>query len=139
MKAQKKLTIIVADDDKDDRELLEFLFNQNKQFKLIGSFESGIEVLKEIMINKSIPDILLIDMYMPLLTGTEIIKKIEESGVASTMAKFIISTTISTTQQNKFHDNPSVKFIKKPISLAEVNDLPGIILEFFNVPNNSKI
>lgn len=139
MKPGKKLTIIVADDDEDDRELLKFLFNQNEKFELIGCFESGIEVIKEIMIHKIIPDILLIDMYMPLLTGTEILKRIEDSGVAPDMTKFIISTTINTTEQNKYIDNPSVKFLKKPVSLTEINDLPGIILEMLHLPNNTKV
>jgi CheY-like chemotaxis protein len=139
MKSKKTLKIIVADDDQEDREVLKFLFNQNDRFELVGCFESGIEVIKEIMVNKSIPDILLIDMYMPMLTGTEIIKRIEDSGIAPDMIKFIISTTINTTEQNKFINNPSVKFIKKAVSLTEINDLPGKILEYFNVPNNTKV
>lgn len=139
MESKKKLTVIVVDDDSDDRELLEFLFNQNEKFELIGSFESGVEAVKEIMIKKLIPDILLIDMYMPLLTGTEIVKKIEESNVAPNMTKFIISTTINTTEQTKHLNNPSVKFLKKPVTLADINDLPGIILEFLNLPNNTKV
>src|SRR6187431_1740170 len=122
MKPTKKLTIIVADDDIDDRELLQFLFTQNERFELLGCFESGIEVIKEIIINKSVPDILLIDMYMPLLNGTEIIKKIEDSGVAPNMSKFVISTTIDVTEQNNFLNDPSVKFIKKPTTLVEIND-----------------
>lgn len=139
MKSGKKLTIIIADDDEDDRELLKFLFNQNDQFELLQCYQSGVEVIKEIMINKNVPDILLIDMYMPLLTGTEIIKKIEESDSAPNLAKFIISTTINSTEELKYIDNPSVKFLKKPITLAEINDLPGLILEHLGLPNNNKV
>ena len=135
----KALTIIIADDDEDDRELLKFLFNQNEKFEVVGCFDSGIDAIKEIMVNKNIPDILIIDMYMPLLTGTEVIKKVEESGMAPNMNKFIISTTINSAEQNNFAGNPSVKFIKKPVSLVEINDLPGIILESLNQRNHMRI
>jgi FixJ family two-component response regulator len=139
MKSNKPLTIVIVDDDDDDRELLQFLFNQNEKFEVVGYYDSGIEVIKEIMIRKNIPDILLIDMYMPLLTGTEVVKKLIESNAAPDMHKFVISTQINTSEQNKYLDNPTVKFLKKPTTLAEINDLPGIILESLHLKNNTKV
>lgn len=139
MESDKPLTIIIADDDEDDRELLKFLFNHNEKFELIGCFDSGVEIVKEVMVRKNIPDVLIIDMYMPLLTGSEVVKKIEESNTAPRMSKFIISTQINSSEQNKFLNNPMVKFIKKPVTLAEINDLPGLLLESLNLTNNTKV
>ena len=139
MESDKPLTIIIADDDQDDRELLKFLFNQNDKFELIGVYDSGVETIKEIMINKNIPDILLIDMYMPILTGTEVVKKLEESGMVPDMHKFVISTQINTAEQNKYLHNYRVTFIKKPVTLVEINHLPGIILDSLHLPNNTKV
>lgn len=139
MNSDKPLTIIIADDDEDDRELLKFLFNQNEKFELIGCYNSGIETIKEIMVKKIIPDVLLIDMYMPILTGTEVVKKLEESEMVPDMYKFIISTQINTAEQNKYLNNPSVIFIQKPVTLPEINDLPGIILDTLHVRNNTKV
>jgi len=130
---------MVADDDPDDRELLTFLFNQNEKFELLHCFESGIEAIKEIMVKKNIPDILLIDMYMPMLTGSEIVKKLEESQIAPNMYKFVVSTTINSAEENKYIANNKVKFIKKPASLKEINDLPGIILDHLHIHNNTKV
>ncbi len=139
MKSDRPLTITIADDDEDDRELLKFLFNQNEKFELLGCFDSGVEAVKEIMVKKNIPDILLIDMYMPLLTGSEVVKKLEESNISPNMNKFIISTQINSSEQNKYLNNPTVKFIKKPVTLAEINDLPGIILDSLHLPNNTRV
>ena len=135
----KPFTIFIADDDEDDREILKFLFNQNESFEVLQCFDSGIEVVKEIMIKKNIPDLLLIDMYMPILTGTEVLKKIIESGFAPNMHQFVISTQINFLEQSKYLNHPTVTFLKKPTSLAEINDLPGIILESLHVKNNTKI
>lgn len=139
MEADKPLTIMIADDDEDDRELLKFLFNQNDRFELIGCFDSGIESIKEIMVRKNIPDILLIDMYMPILTGAEVVKKLEDAETTKDTYKFIISTQINSSEQSKYLDNPTVKFLKKPTTLAEINDLPGIILETLHLRNNTKV
>lgn len=132
MKNNKPLTIMVADDDPDDRELLTSLFRENEDFELLYCFESGIDAIKEIMVKKNIPDILLIDMYMPMLTGTEIVKKLEESETAPNTYKFVLSTTINSAEQNKYLGNPKVKFIKKPVSLQDINALPRIILEYLD-------
>ena len=123
---------MVADDDEDDRELLTSLFNENENFELLHCFESGIDAIKEIMVKKNIPDVLLIDMYMPMLTGSEIVKKLEESETAPNTYKFVLSTTINSAEENKYINNPKVKFIRKPNSLEEVNNLPHIILDHMN-------
>lgn len=139
MSSTKPLTIMIADDDFDDRELLKFLFNQNEKFEILGCFNLGTEVIDEIITKKNIPDILLIDMYMPMISGTEVIMQLEESGLVKDTTKFIISTTINTTEEEKLINNPSAKFLKKPVTLVEINDLPGIILEHLNHRNNTKI
>lgn len=139
MELYKPLTIMIADDDQDDKELLQFLFDKNDHFELLGCFDSGIEVIEEIVEKGNIPDILIIDMYMPFLTGTEVVHKLQESGVVHNMNTFVISTTINLTEQEKYLENPSVKFIKKPVTLVEINDLPGIILESLNFRNNTKV
>ncbi len=139
MKPQKPLTVIIADDDQDDLELLQFLFSKNENFELIGCFDSGIKVIEAIVTNGNVPDILLIDMYMPIYTGTEVVNKLFESGVAPNMNSFIISTTINTTEQDNYSENVTVQFLKKPVSLIEINDLPGIVLECLNHNNNTKV
>ncbi len=139
MTPNKPLTIMVADDDFDDREVLRFLFSKNDKFELINCFESGIDVIKEIMVENNIPDILLIDMYMPMLTGAEIINKLEEANIGADMYKFVVSSTINSSEESKYSGNDKVRFIKKPVSLKEIHDLPGIILDHLHYHNNTKV
>lgn len=131
------LTIIVADDDQDDRELLKHSFRQNDKFVLAGCLTSGIEVFEEIARKKNIPDILLIDMYMPFFTGVEVVAQLEKSNAAPNMIKFIISTAINATEQDKHIGNPSVIFLKKPITPQEIDALPALLLEHLNKKNHN--
>ena len=139
MKKSKPLKIIIADDDRDDRELLKFLFNANERFELIGCFDSGLDVIEEIIGKKNVPDILLIDMVMPFLTGIEVLEKLDENRAAPKLHTFIISTTINAAEEKKHLENPAINFIKKPITLVDINDLPGLILEGLHVRNDLKI
>lgn len=139
MEASKPLTLIIADDDYDDRELLKFLFNQNDKFELIGCFNSGESVIDEIITKKNIPDVLLLDMYMPIMSGVDVIMKLEYSAVAQEMNIFVISNTINIVEQDKWLHNPFIKFLEKPSTLVDINDLPGLILESLDIKNNTKV
>lgn len=136
MKSKLPFTIIIADDDDDDREEMNSVFTRDKNFEVTNTFDSGIDAIKEIMVRKNIPNVLLIDMYMPMLTGTEIIKKLIESEAAPDMYKFIVSTTINTAEQNKYRNEAKVKFINKPHTVEDIARLPEIILN--HIQNDTK-
>lgn len=138
MEISKPLKIFIADDDADDREFLKFLFEKNDSFEIVGCFESGAQVISEIG-QGNVPDILLIDMYMPRMTGTEVLTELLQDPATANMFIFIISTTINETQQQKFIENPRIKFLAKPTTLTQLNDLPGELLESLEIGNNTKI
>lgn len=129
MEQATPFTIVIADDDHDDRELLTALFAHNDNFAVLGSLASGIEVFDEISRKKNVPDILLIDMYMPYFTGIEIVKALETMEAAPTMIKFVISTAINREEKEKHLNNPYVVFLKKPVTVDEMKALPNIVLE----------
>lgn len=132
------LKIFIADDDADDREFLKFLFENNDQFEIQGCFESGAQIISEIT-KGNIPDILLIDMYMPRMTGAEVLDQLIDDNTAPDMFIFVISTTINASEQDRFRFNPRVKFLAKPTTLGQLNDLPGKLLECLRMDNNTKV
>ena len=128
MNPNKPLTIIIADDDEDDREALMSLFGHNEKFEVIECFESGIDAIKEIMVKKTIPDILIIDMYMPMLTGAEVVQKLIDSNTAPKMHKFILSTTINSTEQNKYCCLPNI-LMKTSLMLPTITEREGFCIK----------
>lgn len=124
------LKMMVADDDEDDLELFREIFERDKRFELNKCFSSGIEVLDEISRKKNIPDVLLVDMYMPYFTGTDLVKALSELHAAPTMYKFVISTTTNIAENEPQLNSPYIVFLKKPVSVQEINALPGIILAY---------
>lgn len=121
-------TIIVADDDAEDRELFREIFQRDQRFTLEGCLTSGIEVFDEISRKKNIPDVLLVDMYMPFFSGIDLVKALEELHAAPTMYKFVISTTSNIAENEAQLHSPYIVFLKKPVSMQEINALPSVIL-----------
>lgn len=130
MEYHNPFTIIVADDDAEDRELFRNLFSKHEDFTLLACLSSGIEVFDEVSRKKNVPDILLIDMYMPHFTGVDVVKALEELNAAPTSFKMVISTSDLIPEMERFKGNPYVVLIKKPTTVAEINALPNRLLEY---------
>lgn len=126
------VTIMVADDDSEDRELFRDLFHQNENFTLMGCLTDGREVFDEIIRKKNIPEVLLIDMYMPFFTGIDLVKALDELHAAPTTFKFVISVADHIPEKQEVKPNPYIIFLKKPTTSVEINALPGQMLSHLN-------
>ena len=82
-------TVLIADDEQDIRNLLKVIVN-SINLKVIGETADGEETLE--FVRKFEPDILLLDINMPLLTGDEIIEELQKE-IKNTCV--IIITTIA--------------------------------------------
>ena len=127
MEAKKRFKIIIADDDTDDLQYLKFLFKNHKAFEIIGCLTSGKAVLEAIEQSGEAPDVLLVDMYMPVMTGSEVVRNLLQHQQYENMAFFIISGSINHAEEERFKGR--VHFLEKPSTLVQINDLPELLLE----------
>ena len=71
------LKVLIADDERIVRKTLRQIGNWDKyEMELVGEAQNGIEVLE--MIERLTPDILLLDMKMPGLSGNQILEQLTE-------------------------------------------------------------
>ncbi len=85
---EKKYTVFVVDDEKPAQRKIELLLEQiNSSFEYSGSAKNGKEALESYMVSK--PDLLLVDIQMPVMDGLEFIRKIK--ALDETQAVIIIS------------------------------------------------
>lgn len=139
MEKSVPLKIMIVDDDSDDLGFFQFLFNKNKNFEIISCLDSGEQALELLMKKEVNPDILLIDMHMPKITGLEIAENIFLNDSNKAMHIFIISTSINESHSEKYRNIQKIDFLQKPVTLEQINDLPGILLEKLNRENDTKI
>lgn len=130
MQHPNPFTITIADDDDDDRELFQDLFQRDERFTLLSCLNSGRAVFDDIIRQKKIPDVLLVDMYMPFFTGVDVVNALEKMDVGTTMYKFVTSTLEYIPELEPLSGNPYIVFIKKPVTTKEIDALPGIMLHY---------
>lgn len=70
------INILIVDDHLVVREGLKLILETNDDFKVIGEAENGEIALR--MINKNIPDLILMDLNMPIMSGLDTIKALKE-------------------------------------------------------------
>ncbi len=70
----KKITIILADDHRIFRDGMKALLNENTEIQIIGEGSDGNELMELLKSNQ--PDVLILDISMPGLSGIELTKLI---------------------------------------------------------------
>ena len=73
--------IVIADDHTIFREGLKSLFDRESEFKVVGEARNGEEALE--LTKKTNPDILLLDMVMPKLSGLDVLRRLTDAGTAA--------------------------------------------------------
>ena len=116
-------TFLIIDEDLSIRKMLGLLIKKNNIGKVICEMDSGQHAVQEIMFYN--PDVVLIDLLLPIVDGIEIIKITKEEGYNG---KFVmISQVEDESLISKAYENGITFFISKPINSIEViNVIKGI-------------
>ena len=77
----KRIRILIADDHPIFRSGLTRLIELDKELELIGEATDGSEALN--MVQQKKPDILLMDLAMPRLTGIDVLQQLTELDVST--------------------------------------------------------
>ncbi len=85
------IRIVIADDHSVLREGLSYILNAEEDFEVLGGASDGHEIVE--MVRQLGPDIILMDLQMPGLSGVEAIKRLMAE---NSLAKVIILTTFDT-------------------------------------------
>lgn len=74
----KPIRIVLADDHHLVRAGLMALLNENAEFDIVGNTSRGVEVVE--IINETQPDVVLLDIAMPGMTGFQVLASLREQG-----------------------------------------------------------
>jgi DNA-binding NarL/FixJ family response regulator len=69
------ITVAVIEDQKETRKMLSILINGSDGYECVASFESGEDAIARIP--QLLPDVVMVDIHLPGLSGTECVKKLK--------------------------------------------------------------
>lgn len=120
----KKMSILIAEDDADDRFLLKKAFEEYSTGENIHFVENGIEVmdyLRKIKLNnQSYPSLILLDLNMPRKDGREVLKEIKENEIYKKIPVIVFTTSGNEMVIDKCYELGANTYIIKPLSFDKL-------------------
>ncbi len=119
----KKLTIYLADDDTDDRvffiEALEEIPVQTE----VSEFSNGVDLMAVLFAEKSVPDVIFLDLHMPLMDGFECLADIRSFPQFAKIKIIVYSTSYHEMEVNQLREDGADYYIQKPNTFQKLKSL----------------
>ena len=118
-------TVLIAEDNSVNRELLRELLEM-RGYAVIEAAD-GIETIDKI--SEAKPDILLLDLNMPVLDGFGTVKRIREDSRFSSLPVLAVTAYAMRGDREKILNSGFDGYLSKPISSAELEQELGRLLK----------
>jgi two-component SAPR family response regulator len=121
----KKINLTyIIDDDKIFIFVLKKILEKNKCFDQIQDFMNGEEVIAILSNKKNKPDIILLDINMPIIDGWQFLEQVEKLPWKNEFKIFILSSSIDASDIEKSKTYSTViDFISKPVNNEKLNKI----------------
>jgi CheY-like chemotaxis protein len=123
----RKKTIWVIDDDTIYQIIVNKIIQKSEMFSAISSFKNGKEALdavnNSINDNEILPDIILLDINMPIMDGWEFMEEMTllKPSISKQIIVYVVSSSIAVEDKNKSKTYPDILgYLSKPVN---INDL----------------
>jgi CheY-like chemotaxis protein len=126
----KNLNIVMADDDEDDREMFKdalISVNENVRFTVVNNGVKLMELLQKIQSN--LPDIIFLDLNMPIKSGMECIHEIKNNKTFAVVPLVIYSTSNFIDHIEATYEKGADLYIQKPNTFSGIQKVIRKIFE----------
>jgi CheY-like chemotaxis protein len=125
--------ILVADDDADDRAILQDAMRELNAAGVLCFAQNGEEALRLLGNDFSAdykPALIILDLNMPKLNGTETLRRIKNDDRFKTVPVIIYSTSLNPLEKDKCMLLGAHSYITKPVTFKESMDTAKEFLAF---------
>lgn len=121
MTRQQTITVLIIDDDEDDRFFMEQAFKTDSPYTRVHSAADGQQALDLLSAVQPLPDIILLDLNMPGMTGFEVLEHLKQSVQHHLIPVVILTTSENVTDQQQARRLGATEFITKPTTSSGLN------------------
>ncbi|TDB65189.1 response regulator [Arundinibacter roseus] len=125
--------IIMADDDADDRFLVQAAFEDNKINQKILLFEDGEQLLEHLYNQSTLGDtrFILLDLNMPKRDGREVLRTLKSNKELSKIPIIVFSTSKAPDDINSSYQLGANSYVVKPSSYEHLKEVIQKISDFW--------
>lgn len=129
----RKRTILIADDDEDDRFLVKSALDDCQIPCTVQYVQNGVEVMNYLENNheNQKPSLILLDLNMPKKDGREALKEIKSHPKLRSVPVIILTTSKAIEDINLCYGLGANGYIVKPNSFSELADTLKILTKFW--------
>ena len=112
----RESTILYVEDNPSNFKLVERLLGRRAGVRLLTAMQGGLglELAREHR-----PDLILLDLHLPDMHGSELMRRIREDAVISRTPVVIISADVTSSQVQKLLDAGAQAYLPKPLDVQE--------------------
>lgn len=126
----EKRYFLLVDDDPEDREVFAEAMTSVKEEAELLTAENGQEALKILQNGLYEPDLILLDLNMPLMSGKEFLAVVKKHEYFRHIPVFIFTTSSLSHDVEETLSKGAVCFITKPATFEKLEKLVGIITRY---------
>ena len=120
----EEIFILIAEDDADDRFLLQAAFEENGFSDKLKFVENGVEVIEYLRSlessDKKYPRFILLDLNMPKKDGREVLRELKQHPEFKKIPVVIFSTTNNEQEMRRCYELGANSYITKPNSFESL-------------------
>lgn len=114
MTRQQTVTVLIIDDDEDDRFFMEQAFRNDSPYTQVYLAIDGQQALNLLRSVHPLPDVVLLDLNMPGMTGFEVLEQLKQSVQHQSIPVIILTTSENAIDQERARQLGAIEFITKP-------------------------
>jgi CheY-like chemotaxis protein len=134
-KEGKVITILLADDDPDDRQLTRDAFAENRLANVLNTVDDGEELLEYLQRrgryadkrDEPLPGLILLDLNMPRKDGREALKEIKADATLRRIPIVVLTTSKAEEDILRTYDLGVNSYVTKPVTFKSLVELVKIL------------
>ena len=137
--AGKPITILMADDDADDRLMTKEAFEESKLVNDLRFVEDGVELLDYLKrrgrysdpASSPRPGLILLDLNMPKKDGREALREIKSDPKLKSIRIVILTTSKAEEDIYRTYDLSASSYITKPVTFAAMAEVVKVLGKYW--------
>jgi len=137
--------ILIAEDDADDRFLLQAAFDENAFKDKLHFVDNGVEVMEYLQSlidtgkSENLPKFMLLDLNMPKKDGREVLKELKQHPELKKIPVIIFSTTNNEQEMRRCYELGANSYITKPNSFENLLKTVAALRSYWMQPSGISI